>query len=85
MATAGGDTGHMLVPPPEHEIEILYRLAQIGDMRDIVRYAAHLSELDARYHPFAHRLAALAENDKSKAILSLGEGYRETPYAQGNN
>jgi hypothetical protein len=42
-------------------------------MRDIVQHAAHLTELDERYRPFADQLRLLAKGYQSKAILSLVE------------
>jgi hypothetical protein len=42
-------------------------------MRDIVQRAAHLTELDERYRPFADQLRLLAKGYQSKAILSLVE------------
>ena len=44
-------------------------------MRDIIRQAAHLEELDQRYRPFAEQLRALAQGYQSKAILDLVERY----------
>jgi len=64
-----------LVIPPVEEMEILRRLAQVGNMRDILRHAAHLAELDARYRPFADQLRLLAKGYQSKSILSLVERY----------
>jgi len=43
-------------------------------MRDIIRHAAHLEELDQRYRPFAAQLRVLAQGYQSKAILDLVEG-----------
>lgn len=64
-----------LVEPPLEEMAILHRLAQEGSMRDIIRYAAHLEELDPRYRPFAAQLRVLAQGYQSKAILELVERY----------
>jgi len=64
-----------LVAPPEQEMAILHRLAQEGSMRDIVRQAAYLEQLDERYRPFAKQLRALAQGYQSKAVLDLVERY----------
>jgi len=64
-----------LVEPPLEEMAILHHLAQEGSMRDIIRYAAHLEELDPRYRPFAAQLRVLAQGYQSKAILELVERY----------
>jgi len=67
--------GEALVTPPLEEIKILYRLAQEGSMRDIIRQAAYLAELDERYRPFAEQLCILAQGYQSKAILEMVERY----------
>jgi signal transduction histidine kinase/tetratricopeptide (TPR) repeat protein len=66
-----------LVPPPPGEMGLLYRLAMVGNMADIVDHARHLATLDDRYHPFADRLVELAGSYQSKAILALVERYHE--------
>ncbi|MDP3841667.1 MAG: ATP-binding protein [Oxalobacteraceae bacterium] len=66
-----------LLAPPAQEMAILHRLAREGNMRDIVQRAAHLSELDERYRPFADQLRLLAKGYQSKAILSLVEQHLE--------
>jgi CheY-like chemotaxis protein len=63
----------LLVMPPAEEIEILHRLAKVGNMQDILRRAAYLAELDPRYVPLASRLTMLAKSYQSKAILNLVE------------
>ena len=49
----------------------LYRLAHVGNMRDIVERASYLAGLDERNQPFARLLRMLAEGYQSKAVLSL--------------
>ncbi|KQV81145.1 ATP-binding protein [Rhizobacter sp. Root1221] len=66
-----------LVPPPAHEIEILFRLAQIGDMRSIRAQADHLAALGPAYEPFARRLRDLADRFQPKAILDLVMQFKE--------
>jgi PAS domain S-box-containing protein len=68
-------TDEPLVVPPLQEMAILHRLALEGSMRDIIRQAAHLAELDPRYRPFAAQLRALAQGFQSKAVLDLVERY----------
>jgi PAS domain S-box-containing protein len=65
-----------LVAPPNEELETLYRLAKIGNMRSIREQAERLVALDARWRPFADRLRSLAERFESRAILALIERYR---------
>jgi len=61
--------------PSQEEMEILYRLAQEGSMRDIIRQAAYMEGLDQRYRPFARQLRTMAQCYQSKAILELVERY----------
>jgi len=42
-------------------------------MRDIMRMASHVADLDERYKPFAEQLRSLASRFQSKAILSFIE------------
>jgi hypothetical protein len=44
-------------------------------MRDIVRWAERVTELDARHRPFADQLRLLATGYQSKAIVALVERY----------
>jgi signal transduction histidine kinase/DNA-binding NarL/FixJ family response regulator len=64
-----------LIPPPTAELEVLYELAMLGNMRKIREHAAYLEELDARYIPFANRLQDLAYGFQEKAITSLVKKY----------
>jgi len=64
-----------LVVPPLEEMAVLHRLALEGSMRDIIRQAKHLEELDDRYRPFAGQLRQLSEDYQSKAVLDLVEHY----------
>lgn len=74
---AGRQPADDLVPPPPGEMDLLYRLAMVGNMADIVDHARHLASLDDRYHPFADRLVELAGSYQSKAILALVERFHE--------
>jgi len=62
-----------LVMPPVEELEVLYHLARLGNMQEILARAAYLTELDQRYGPFASQLRLLAKGYQSKALLSLVE------------
>jgi hypothetical protein len=66
-----------LVVPPSEDLEALYHLARLGNMRDIASWATRLSERDPRYRSFAGRLRSLATTYQSKAILSFVEQYRK--------
>jgi hypothetical protein len=67
------DAAGGLVAPPAHELAVLHHLALLGNMRDIAREAAHLSELDGRYGAFADELKLLAKGYQSRAIVRLVE------------
>ena len=64
-----------LLAPPAQEMEVLHRLAQLGNMREIEQWANHLGKRDERYRPFTNHLCLLANGYQSKAILSLVNRY----------
>ncbi len=65
----------MVAPPPE-EMDVLYGLARVGNMRSILDHAEHLARLGTRYRPFANRVRELAELYQSQAILDLVTQFR---------
>jgi len=71
----GAWTPEPVVPEllPAQEMETLYRLARLGNMREIVQWATQLGGRDERYRPFAAKLCKLANNYQSQAILNLAE------------
>ncbi|HEV2611771.1 MAG TPA: AAA family ATPase [Noviherbaspirillum sp.] len=70
-----------IVAPPADEMEVLYRLARLGNMHEIAVQADRLDELDECYRPFASRLRSLAINYQSQAVLLLVEKYRQSSMA----
>jgi signal transduction histidine kinase/DNA-binding NarL/FixJ family response regulator len=60
-----------LVAPPPEEMEVLLRLARIGNMRSIRTHAEQLAAQDPRHRPLAARLCELAEGFQSVAIVKL--------------
>lgn len=70
---ARGPRESFAMPPPGPDMDMLYRLALAGNMRDIREFAAALAERDAQLRPFAMRLRDLAAACESKAIVSLVE------------
>jgi signal transduction histidine kinase/ActR/RegA family two-component response regulator len=76
-AVPEGHAGDPLVAPPADEMETLYKLARIGNMRSIRQRADELAARDARYRSFAQRLSLLASRFQSRAILELIARYRE--------
>ena len=62
------------ITPPPAEIERLHALALEGNMRDILRWARQLTDLEGqRYRRFALHVRFLAERYQSQAILSLAK------------
>jgi CheY-like chemotaxis protein len=74
--TAEGDEETHLVAPPAEEIEGLWQLAQIGNMRKIREQAAYLKGLDPAYGPFATRLDTLAQGYHSKQLAAFVARFR---------
>jgi signal transduction histidine kinase/ActR/RegA family two-component response regulator len=65
----------MTVPPAE-EIEVLWQMAQIGNMRQIRERAGYLRGLDPAYAPFATQLDTLAQGYHSKQLAAFVARYR---------
>ncbi|MCU6498439.1 response regulator [Rugamonas sp. A1-17] len=72
----GDEEGAGLVIPPAEEIEVLWQLAQLGNMRKIRERADYLQALDPAYEAFANRLHALARGYQSLALTALVARYR---------
>ena len=72
---ADTDDAGVTVPPAE-EIEELWQLAQIGNMRQIREQAAYLRGLNPAYGPFASRLDALAQGYHSKQLVAFVARFR---------
>lgn len=56
---------------PKAEIDILYELAMLGNMKKIRERAIYLAELDKKYVPIANKLQDLAMGFREKAIVDL--------------
>jgi CheY-like chemotaxis protein len=74
-APEGGAEAAMTAPPAD-EIETLWQLAQIGNMRKIRERAAHLRALDPAYTAFANRLDTLAQGYHSKQLVAFVARFR---------
>jgi CheY-like chemotaxis protein len=70
-----GDEVAMVVPPAG-EIEVLWQLVRIGNMRKIREQAGYLRMLDPAYVPFADHLDALARGYHSKDLVAFVAHYR---------
>ena len=76
QAEAPPEAGPMVAPPVE-EMEVLHRLARLGNMQEIMVQAERLAQLDERYRPFTSQLNSLAKDYQSKAVLRLVEEHRQ--------
>jgi signal transduction histidine kinase/CheY-like chemotaxis protein len=74
-APEGGDDAGMTIPPAE-EIEEVWQLARMGNMRKIRERAAYLQGLDPAYTAFASRLDTMAQAYHSKQLLAFVARYR---------
>ncbi len=64
-----------IVAPPQSEIEALYELAMMGDIRGIREQAKKIELLDDQFVPFAQHLSQLANNFQEKQILEFVKEY----------
>ena len=72
LALAGEEVSEdALMALPGAEMRALHELALAGNMKEIGRYADHLTTLGEQYRGLAERLRALAGGFESKAILEL--------------
>ncbi|AFZ19609.1 PAS domain S-box protein [Allocoleopsis franciscana] len=63
-----------VVPPPE-ELQALYELAMMGDIRGIQQQAKRLEQLNEQFAPFAKQLSQLAKGFQEKQILEFVRKY----------
>jgi len=66
-----------MVAPPAEELEALYKLARMGNMRRIKEQALQLDSKDQKYRPFASKLQELAKGFKRKQILAFIEDFQK--------
>jgi CheY-like chemotaxis protein len=71
----GDDEAGMSIPPAD-EIEKLWQLARMGNMRQIRERAVYLRELDPAYAAFANRLDTMAQAYHSKQLVAFVARYR---------
>jgi signal transduction histidine kinase/DNA-binding NarL/FixJ family response regulator len=65
-----------MAAPPADQIEALWQLAQMGNMRKIREQAAYLRGLDPAYGAFASRLDTLAQGYHTKQLAAFVAGFR---------
>ncbi|MCP4348174.1 MAG: response regulator [Desulfobacterales bacterium] len=66
-----------IIPPPQHELEVLYELTMFGDMQKVQERMAYLEEIDLKYHFFANKVRWFAKNFEDEPILALLEQYMD--------
>jgi len=74
----------MSIPPPE-ELQVLYELALVGNMKDIRKWANHIVTLNDLYRPFAEKLKQLATGYQSEIILEMVEKMMEIKLGAGES
>jgi signal transduction histidine kinase/Na+/proline symporter/DNA-binding NarL/FixJ family response regulator len=65
--------------PAQAELEVLYRLAQTGNMRRIGEWADALARREPAHRAFAEQLLHLAQRFESRAILALVKRHLRRP------
>jgi CheY-like chemotaxis protein len=65
-----------MAAPPADQIEALWQLAQMGNMRKIREQAAYLRGLDPAYGAFASRLETLAQGYHTKQLAAFVARFR---------
>jgi CheY-like chemotaxis protein/anti-sigma regulatory factor (Ser/Thr protein kinase) len=66
-----------VVAPPADRLDELHRLARLGNMQEILKWAERLHAGDSRYAPFARHLADLARTYRSRAVLEFVKRHME--------
>jgi PAS domain S-box-containing protein len=64
-----------IIAPPQAELEMLYELACLGNVRGVQEQARYLAKLAETYRPFAQRLITLAEAIEDEKIIAFIEQY----------
>lgn len=65
----------LTVAPPPEELQALYELAMMGDIRGIQQQAKRLEQLNEQFVPFAKQLSQLAKGFQEKQILEFVRRY----------
>jgi len=68
-------TPSKIVAPPQKEMNVLYELAMMGDIKGISEKADQLEQLDSRWVPFARKVRHLANGFQEKQILEFVKKY----------
>lgn len=66
-----------LIPPPEIELEKLYRLTMIGNFNKLIQQTNQLEQTDLKYAAFARKLRSLAQGFQEREIQKILAHYRQ--------
>ncbi|CAN2049542.1 hypothetical protein GMMP1_760001 [Candidatus Magnetomoraceae bacterium gMMP-1] len=66
-----------IIPPPLHELKMLYEMSMFGDMQKVREQMEHLEKINPKYHAFAHKVQDFAKHFEDELILALVEQYME--------
>lgn len=64
-----------IIPPPRHELEMLYELTRFGNLAYVKEKARKLEKTDGRYAPFVRKLCGHAKAFEDEPILKLLERF----------
>ena len=70
---AKNNSASLTAIPPLEDLEALYELALLGNMKKISQWASELEEIDVQYQPLTQRLKQLSQDFQEKAIFNLVE------------
>ncbi|MBN8559003.1 MAG: response regulator [Leptolyngbya sp. UWPOB_LEPTO1] len=65
-----------IVAPPHAELNTLFDLARMGDLKGILEQATHLEQQNPEWEPFVVQLRRLAQGFKERQILELIKRYQ---------
>lgn len=70
-------TTPVITPPPSAELEHFYQLALRGNLKEVIKYADHIEQLDMIYQPFSSQIRQFAKDFQEKKLLEWILQYRE--------
>lgn len=73
------DNGLTLTAPPPEDLQAVYALIKLGNMRQVNEWGDALIARDARYGPFVKHMQQLAHDFQKKQLLTLVEQYLTRP------
>lgn len=66
-----------VIPPPQEELEQLYKLTMFGDMEQVQAKADEIEQMDSQYLAFAHIIRDYAQKLEDELILYFLSQYIE--------